>query len=48
MHTHISGLEGVKVALYVIVIFGLANLAAMKYKDKSSLAASWANLFGLS
>jgi len=48
VHTHISGLEGVKVALYVIAIIGAANLAAMKYQNKSSLAASWANLFGLS
>ena len=47
MHFHISGLEGVKVALYVIVILGSLNLAALKFKDRSSLAASWANLFGL-
>lgn len=47
MHQHWSGIEGVKVALYVIVILGTLNLAAMKYKDKSSLAASYANLFGL-
>lgn len=47
MHQHYSGIEGLKVALYVIAIIGVANLAAMKYKNKSSLAASWANLFGL-
>lgn len=48
MHAHFSGLEGVKVVLYVIAIMGTFNLLAMKYKDSSSLAASWANLFGLS
>lgn len=47
MHQHWSGIEGVKVALYVVAIIGTANLAAMKYKNTSSLAASWANLFGL-
>lgn len=48
MHTHYSGMEGLKVALYVIVIIGTLNLAAMKFQHKSSLASSWANLFGLS
>lgn len=48
MHQHYSGIEGVKVALYVVVLIGTANLVSMKYKDKNSLAASWANLFGLS
>lgn len=48
MHTHFSGMEGVKVALYVIVIMGTLNLAAMKFADKNKLAASYANLFGLS
>lgn len=47
MHVHFSGLEGVKTFLYFIVFVGTANLLAMKYKDRSSLAASWANLFGL-
>lgn len=48
MHEHFSGLEGVKVALYVIVILGTLNLLALRFKDRSSLAASYANLFGLS
>jgi hypothetical protein len=48
MHTHISGLEGLKIALYVIVVMGTLNLVAINYKDKSGLAASYANLFGLS
>lgn len=48
MHTHVSGIETMKIALSAIVVIGTLNLAAMKYKDKSSLAASWANLFGLS
>jgi hypothetical protein len=48
MHQHWSGMETVKIGLSVIVVLGTANLAAMKYKDKSSLAASWCNLFGLS
>jgi len=47
MHQHYSGIEGLKVALYVIAIMGTLNLAAMKFKDKNSLAASYANLFGL-
>jgi hypothetical protein len=47
MHVHFSGIEGIKVALYVIVILGTLNLLALKFKDRSSLAASYANLFGL-
>jgi hypothetical protein len=48
MHVHISALNAVIVALYVIVIIGALNLLAMKYADNSKLVASWANLFGLS
>lgn len=48
MHTHISGVEGVKTALFVIVIIGTLNLIAMKFMGSNRLAASWANLFGLS
>lgn len=48
MHSHYSGLEAVKVTLYVIVVMGTLNLLAMKYMDKNNLAASYANLFGLS
>lgn len=47
MHVHFSGLDGIKVFLYVVVLMGTANLLALKFKDRSSLAASWANLFGL-
>jgi hypothetical protein len=48
MHVHISALNGVIVALYVIAIMGALNLLAMKYADNNKLAASYANLFGLS
>ncbi len=47
MHLHISGIDGVITALYVIAILGAMNLLAMKYKDQNNLAASYANLFGL-
>lgn len=48
MHLHISGIQAIIVTLMVIAVMGTLNLAAMKYKDKSKLAASYANLFGLS
>jgi hypothetical protein len=48
LHVHISALNGLLVVLYVIVIMGALNLLAMKYADDSKLAASYANLFGLS
>ena len=48
MHLHISAINGVIVALYVIAILGTLNWLAMHFADKSSLAASYANLFGLS
>jgi hypothetical protein len=48
LHLHISALNGVIVALYVIAIMGALNLLAMKYADGNKLAASYANLFGLS
>lgn len=47
MHLHISGIDGIITALYVIAILGALNLLATKYKDSNSLAASYANLFGL-
>lgn len=47
-HLHISGIQGLLTVLYVIAIMGALNLLAMKYADKSKLAASYANLFGLS
>lgn len=48
MHVHASGLEAIKMTLYVIVVMGFLNLLAMKFADKSKLAASYCNLFGLS
>ena len=47
MHLHISGIDGVITALYVIAILGALNLVAIKYKDTNTVAASYANLFGL-
>lgn len=47
MHLHISGIDGIITALYVIAILGALNLIAIKYKDTNSLAASYANTFGL-
>lgn len=48
MHVHISGIQGIVTVLYVIAVLGTLNLLAMKFSSKSALAASWANLFGLS
>lgn len=48
MHLHISGIQAVIIVLMVIAVQGTLNLIAMKYMDKSKLAASYANLFGLS
>jgi hypothetical protein len=47
-HLHISAVQGIIMALYVIVIIGTLNLLAMKYADSNKFAASWANMFGLS
>lgn len=47
-HVHISALNAVIVTLYVIAIMGTLNLVAIKYKDTNTLAASYANLFGVS
>ena len=41
MHIHISAINGLIVALYVIAIIGTLNVVAMKYADKSKLAASY-------
>lgn len=46
-HHHLSGIHTIETALSVIVVLGTLNLLAMKLQDKSSLAASWCNLFGL-
>jgi hypothetical protein len=43
-----SGINALITVLYVIAVMGALNLLAMKYSDKSKLAASYANLFGLS
>lgn len=48
MHVHISGLNALVTALMVIAVLGTLNLVAMKYQEKSSFWASYANLFGLS
>lgn len=47
MHVHISGLQGIITAMYVIAILGTLNLLAMKFSDRFRLAATWCNLFGL-
>jgi len=47
MHLHISGIDGIVTALYVIAILGALNLVAIKFKDTNTFAASYANLFGL-
>jgi len=46
-HTHISGLEGLITVLYVLVIMGILNLAAKKWKDKNSLLKAYAYLFNV-
>lgn len=48
MHLHISGIDGIITILYIIAIMGALNLLAMKFQDRSSLAASYCNMFGLS
>lgn len=48
MHSHISGIDAIKTALYVIVLIGTLNLLALRFMDRSNLAKSYANLFGLS
>lgn len=47
MHVHVSPQQAFVTWLYVLVFMGLANLVAMKFKEKNSLAASYCNLFGL-
>lgn len=47
MHLHISGIDGLITVLYIIAIMGALNLLAMKFADRSGLAASWCNIFGL-
>jgi hypothetical protein len=48
MHLHLSGIDGIITVLYVIAIMGALNMLAMRFKDSSSLAASYCNAFGLS
>lgn len=48
IHEHFSAMEAIKVALYVIVIFGTLHLIAMKFKDRSKFWQAWANLWGVS
>lgn len=47
VHLHISGIDGLITVLYVIAIMGALNLLAMKFADRSGLAASYCNTFGL-
>lgn len=47
MHVHISALGAVVAAFEVLLILGLMNWFAMKYKDSSKFWASWANLYGV-
>jgi len=46
-HVHISGIHVLTVGLSALLVLGLFNLAAMKYKDTSPFWASYANLYGL-
>jgi len=46
MHVHISGLDGLKTALYVLVIIGTLNLVAQKHMSTSKFWASYARLYG--
>lgn len=48
MHVHAGGMDSLKIILVAVVGLGTLNLLAMKFKDTNSLAASYANLFGLS
>lgn len=47
VHVHISALGAGIAALEVLLILGILNWIAMKYKDSSSFWASYANLYGL-
>ena len=46
MHVHVSALDGLITALYVIVIIGTLNLLAMRFPN-NTLLASYANLMGI-
>lgn len=46
-HVHVSGIHVITVGLSALLVIGVLNLAAMKYKDKSSFWASYANLYGV-
>lgn len=47
MHVHISALGAVVTVLEVLLILGILNWIALKYKDSSNFWASYANLYGL-
>lgn len=47
MHVHIGGIQALVDVVQFLVVFGALNLLAMRLKDKSSLASSYCNLFGL-
>lgn len=47
MHVHIGGMQLIIDALQVLLVMAVLNLIAMKFQDRSSLAASYCNLFGL-
>lgn len=47
MHLHISGIDGIITALYVLVIIGALNLLAMKHKDTNRFWSAYANLYGI-
>ena len=46
-HLHISAMQILVCALGTLLLIGVLNLWAMKNKDTSSLAASYANLYGV-
>ncbi len=48
MHVHISAVGAVVTVLEVLLILGLLNWIAQKYKDTSPFWASYANLYGIS
>lgn len=47
MHIHISAIGAVITTLYVLLLIGVLNWIAMKYKDTSPFWASYCNLYGI-
>lgn len=47
MHVHLGGMQLIVDALQVLLVMAVLNLIAMKFADRSNLAASYCNLFGL-